>query len=94
MDRIRIFDAETGIKIFDCLAEPEDVKSFKPPDDPALAFLADTFDAIRNEFPGSERGFLTVSRNGKSQEIWWEIEPLAGKKIRPGSPESVARNFL
>jgi hypothetical protein len=94
MNRIRIFDAETGIKIFDCLAESEDVKSFKPPDDPRLMFLADTFDAIRNEFPGRERGFLTVLRNGKSQEIWWEIEPIAGMKTPQGSLESVARSFL
>ncbi len=93
MHRIRIFDADTGIRIFDGLAEPEDLKSFKPPEDPMLPFLSDTFDAIRSEFPGRERGFLTVSRDGKKQEIWWEIEPLSGKKPCIGSAERVVRTF-
>lgn len=86
MVRIGVFDAQTGIKLFDCLAKPEEIRTFSPAADPALPFLSEAFEAIRSEYPGARRGFLTVSQDGGTREIWWEIEALKRKARGSSSP--------
>jgi hypothetical protein len=86
MVRIEVFDAQTGVKLFDCLATPEEIRTFMPDADAGLPFLPEAFEAIRKEYPGARRGFLTVSEDGATREIWWEVKALKGKARRSLSP--------